>query len=144
MIEKYLSKEAATELFEKECIFLYDRNAVPEYRVAELFGREVAQWIEKNIHCDGYLVGGRDWNAAGSCEPGDPCLTSFYMAGFMKVVSFHNHRLHVAAHTSSEAGKAIDAIWQERSKRLEALDAEEDARCKPKARGRRKVGAHDV
>ena len=138
MIEGYLSKAKATELFEQECMVQYGDDAVPEYRIAELFGLEAARWIERNIHEDGFLVPGRDWNASGSCEPGDPFLHHFYLSGFMKIVSEHNRRVHVAAHTSSEAGRAVDAIWEERSKRLEEKDAEEDARRR-KARSRRKA-----
>ena len=138
MIEGYLSKAKAAELFEQECMVQYGDDAVPEYRIAELFGLEAARWIERNIHADGFLVPGRDWNASGSCEPGDPFLHLFYLSGFMKIVSAHNRRVHVAAHTSSEAGRAIDAIWEERSRRLDEKDAEEDARRR-KARSRRKA-----
>lgn len=141
MIEGYLSKAKATELFEQECMVQYGDDAVPEYRIAELFGLEAARWIERNIRADGFLVPGRDWNASGSCEPGAPFLHYFYLSGFMKIVSAHNRRVHVAAHTSSEAGRAVDAIWEERSKRLE--DAEEDARRR-KARNRRKGGGQDA
>ena len=45
------------------------------------------------------------------------------LSGFMKIVSAHNRRVHVAAHTSSEAGRAVDAIWEERSSRLEEKEA---------------------
>lgn len=143
MIEGYLSKAKATELFEQECMVQHGYDAVPEYRIAELFGMEAARWIERNIHADGFLVSGRDWNASGSCEPGAPFLHHFYLSGFMKIVSEHNRRVHVAAHTSSEAGRAVDAIWEERSKRLEEKDAEEDARRR-KARNRRKGGGQDA
>lgn len=139
MIEGYLSKAKATELFEQECMVQHGYDAVPEYRIAELFGMEAARWIERNIHADGFLVSGRDWNASGSCEPGAPFLHHFYLSGFMKIVSEHNRRVHVAAHTSSEAGRAVDAIWEERSKRLE----EKDARRR-KARNRRKGGGQDA
>ena len=147
MIEGYLSKAKAAELFEQECMVQHGYDAVPEYRIAELFGMEAARWIERNIHADGFLIPGRDWNASGSCEPGDPFLHHFYLSGFMKIVSAHNRRVHVAAHTSSEAGRAVDAIWEERSRRLEEKDAEEEARREErrrKARSRRKGGDQDA
>ena len=147
MIEGYLSKAKAAELFEQECMVQHGYDAVPEYRIAELFGLEAARWIERNIRADGFLVPGRDWNASGSCEPGDPFLHHFYLSGFMKIVSAHNRRVHVAAHTSSEAGRAVDAIWEERSRRLEEKDAEEEARREErrrKARERRKGGGQDA
>ena len=143
MIEGYLSKAKAAELFEQKCMVQHGDDAVPEYRIAELFGLEAARWIERNIHADGFLVPGRDWNASGSCEPGDHFLHHFYLSGFMKIVSAHNRRVHVAAHTSSEAGRAVDAIWEERSRRLEEKEAEEEARREErrrKARERRKGG----
>ena len=143
MIEGYLSKAKAAELFEQECMVQHGYDAVPEYRIAELFGLEAARWIERNIHADGFLVPGRDWNASGSCEPGDHFLHHFYLSGFMKIVSAHNRRVHVAAHTSSEAGRAVDAIWEERSRRLDEKDAEEDARRR-RARSRRKGGGQDA
>ena len=143
MIEGDLGKAKAAELFEQECMVQHGYDAVPEYRIAELFGMEAARWIERNIHADGFLVPGRDWDASGSCEPGDPFLHHFYLSGFMKIVSAHNRRVHVAAHTSSEAGRAVDAIWEERSRRLEEKDAEEDARRR-KARNRRKGGGQDA
>lgn len=143
MIDGYLSKAKAAELFEQECMVQHGYDAVPEYRIAELFGLEAARWIERNIHADGFLVPGRDWNASGSCEPGAPFLHHFYLSGFMKIVSAHNRRVHVAAHTSSEAGRAVDAIWEERSRRLDEKDAEEDARRR-KARSRRKGGGQDA
>lgn len=141
MIEGYLSKAKAAELFEQECMVQHGYDAVPEYRIAELFGLEAARWIERNIHADGFLVPGRDWNASGSCEPGDPFLHHFYLSGFMKIVSAHNRRVHVAAHTSSEAGRAVDAIWEERSRRLE--DAETGTRHRKTSR-RRKGGGQDA
>ena len=143
MIEGYLSKAKAAELFEQKCMVQHGDDAVPEYRIAELFGLEAARWIERNIHADGFLVPGRDWNASGSCEPGDHFLHHFYLSGFMKIVSAHNRRVHVAAHTSSEAGRAVDAIWEERSRRLDEKDAEEDARRR-RARSRRKGGGQDA
>ena len=143
MIEGYLSKAKATELFEQECMVQYGDDAVPEYRIAELFGLEAARWIERNIRADGFLVPGRDWNVYGSCVHDVHTLHYFYLSGFMKIVSAHNRRVHVAAHTSSKAGRAIDAIWEERSKRLEEKDAEEDARRR-KTRNRRKGGGQDA
>lgn len=142
MIEGYLSKAKATELFEQECMVQHGYDAVPEYRIAELFGIWTAQWIEEHIGADGHLIPGRDWNGSGSCEPDSPFLRYFYLSGFLKIVSAHNRRLHVEAHTSSEAGKAIDAIWEERSSRLEEKEAEEEARREErrrKARERRKA-----
>lgn len=138
MIESYLSKAKAMELFEQECMVQHGYDAVPEYRIAELFGIWAARWIEEHIGADGHLIPGRDWNGSGSCEPDSPFLRYFYLSGFLKIISAHNRRLHVEAHTSSEAGKAIDAIWEERSRRLAALDAEEDARREERRRKDRK------
>ena len=141
MIEGYLSKAKAVELFEQECMVQHGYDAVPEYRIAELFGLEAVRWIERNIRADGFLVPGRDWNVYGSCVHDAHTLHYFHLSGFMKIVSAHNRLVHVAAHTSSEAGRAIDAIWEERSKRLE--DAETGTRRR-KTSSRRKGGGQDA
>lgn len=121
-----LSRQAAEDLFTQEAILFGETNAVPEYRIVEIFGEWAGAFIEKHIHYHGYLEGGRDWNAWGNCEPDRPMLNYLYRHGFLKIVSEHNYRLTLEAHRSSDAGKVVDALWQARREAMAAAEAEED------------------
>ena len=121
-----LSRKAAEDLFEEEAILFGEVNGVPEYRVVEIFGEWAGTFIEKHIHFEGYLEGGRDWNGWGDCGQERPMLHHLYRRGFLKIVSEHNYRLALQSHRSSEAGKVVDHQWQLRKEALEAADKEED------------------
>ena len=110
----------------------------------EIFGEWAGTFIEKRIHFEGYLEGGRDWNAWGDCGQERPTLRYFYRRGFLKIVSEHNYRLTLQAHRSSEAGKVVDHLWQLRREALEAADREEErkrAERKAKREAARKAKA---
>ena len=121
-----LSSKAAEELFEEEAILFGEVNGVPEFRIVEIFGEWAGAFIEKHIHFEGYLEGGRDWNGWGDCGQERPLLHHLYRRGFLKIVSEHNFRLTLQAHRSSEAGKVVDHLWQLRKEALEAADKEEE------------------
>lgn len=122
MIEAVLNKEAVEQLFAKEAYFLNGNDVIPEYRVVELFGTAAAAFIEEHTGKSGYLTGGRDYNGTGACSVERPFIRYFYKAGFEKIATNHNYLLTVAAHKASEGGKIADAVWAERSRRLDAED----------------------
>lgn len=122
MIQAVLNKEAVEQLFAKEAYFLNGSDVIPEYRVVELFGTAAAVYIEANTGTKGYLVGGRDYNGTGACSVERPFIRYFYKAGFEKIATNHNYLLTVEAHKTSEGGKIADAVWAERSRRLDAED----------------------
>lgn len=122
MIKKTLSKANAMEIFEREAVFFHGTDAIPEYRIIELFGAAAADYIVKNIHLNGYLIDGEDWNGCGACSREQPFIRYFYKTGYMKIVSEHNYTLTVRAHRGSEAGKMVDMLWKERDRKLDELD----------------------
>lgn len=121
-----LSRQAAEDLFNQEAILFGEMNAIPEFRIVEIFGEWAGAFIEKHIHYNGYLEGGRDYNGWGDCGSERPMLHHLYRHGFFKIVSEHNYRLTLQAHRSSDAGKVVDALWQARHDRMEAADREEE------------------
>ena len=126
MIEHTLNRQQADELFDREAILLGKCNGIPEYRIVELFGEWAATFIESNIHYNGYLNGGEDWNGWGDCSTEKPMLRFLYRAGLYKVVSEHNYNLMLAGHRSSAAGRVVDAQWQRRHEEMEAAEAEDE------------------
>jgi hypothetical protein len=126
MIEKTLSNAEVMEIFEQEAVFFHGKDAIPEYRIIELFGAAVGDYIVKNIHYNGYLIAGKDWNGCGACSQEQLFVRYFYKTGYMKIVSEHNYMLTVRAHRDSEAGKMVDMLWKERKRKLDELDAEEN------------------
>ena len=126
MIEYTLNRQQADELFDREAFLFGKCNGIPEYRLVELFGEWAATFIERNIHFNGYLNGGEDWNGWGDCSPEKPLLHFFYRTGFYKLVSEHNYKLMLAGHRSSEAGRVVDAQWRRRHEEQEAEEAEEE------------------
>lgn len=120
-----LSKAAATALFKENAILYYNADAIPVHRIVELFGEPAARYLDKVTHYGSSFEAGRDWNAAGACGD-DPCLPFYYLSGFFKIVSEHNHRLQVIAHQSSEGGQIYDKVWEERYAALRAADEEEE------------------
>lgn len=121
-----LSRQAAEDLFNQEAILFGEMNAIPEFRIVEIFGEWAGAFIEKHIHYNGYLEGGRDYNAWGDCGAERPMLHHLYRHGFLKIVSEHNYRLTLQAHRSSDAGKVVDSLWQARRDRMDAAEREEE------------------
>lgn len=119
IITKPLSKEQALELFEKESILLGNDNAIPQFRVVELFGEYAAEFIDRNIKYNGYLVNGIDHNAMGSCDEEHPLMHYFYWRGFKKIVVNFNYELSLRTEKESKAKPVIDDLWNARAKRLD-------------------------
>lgn len=138
IITKPLSRAEATAIFDENAVFLGISDAIEIHRIVELFGEPAARFIEKNTCFNGWLEGGKDYNASGSCTPDDPCLRYYYFTGFLKVVSNHNHRLQVIAHSQSEGGAVWDKVWDERINALSALDAQHDSESEARTQKRRK------
>lgn len=122
MIQETLNKDAINRLFEAEAFYIYDGDAIPEYRIVELFGAAAAEYIERNIGKGRPLMG--YYNAIGNCSAERPYIRYFYKPGFEKIVSNHNYLITAKAHKESESSKIIDAIWAEREKRLDLADKE--------------------
>lgn len=141
IITKQLSRAEAATIFEENAVFLGSSDAICIHRIVELFGEPAARFIERTTHYDGYMKGGADYNASGSCAPDDPCLNYYYFSGFLKVVSEHNHRLQVLAHRQSEGGAIWDRVWEERCERIAAQDAKDEAEAEVKKQKRRKKKA---
>ena len=139
MIDEVLNKAAAVELFEKEAILLGTSDVVPFYRAVELFGEEAAIFFDKNIKWEGYLKGGEDYNAWGSCTDEKPMTSYLYRAGFLKLVTEHNYLRVIKAHKVSEGGHILDRYSEERDRRLAELDAEEE--CKRAERKAKRAAA---
>lgn len=123
MLDRVLNSEETQQLFAKEAYFFYGTDAIPEYRVIELFGEAAAEFIERNT--PNYLRGGIDCNATGACSTERPLIRYFYRPGFEKIVSNHNYLLTVQAHRGSEGGKISDAVWKKRSRAIDAADNKE-------------------
>ena len=57
-----MNKDQAVELFHDEAILFGTTDAIPEYRVLELFGDVAAEFISRTLKYDGYMKAGTDWN----------------------------------------------------------------------------------
>lgn len=108
-------------LFDAEAAFLCGSNAIPEYRVVELFGDEIATILDRWCCHDGYMER-KDYNAIDFGESGE--IRVFYRSGFYKIVDAANKKIVKQAYQTSDARKVIDAIWEERSRELARQDAE--------------------
>ena len=53
-----LSRQAAEDLFDQEAILFGEMNAIPEYRVVEIFGEWAGAFFEKHVQYNGYFDGG--------------------------------------------------------------------------------------
>lgn len=126
MIDEVLNKTAAIELFEKEAILMGQSDVIPFYRAVEFFGEEAARFLDKNAFFDGYVKCGTDWNGMGACSDERPFTSYLYKAGFLKLVTEHNYLRIIKAHKESEAGKLLDRYAEERSRRIDELDAEQE------------------
>lgn len=73
------NKLMVDELFHKESILIGNRDAVPKYRVVELFGEAATN--------HGYDKPGTDWNAYGV---GGNTLTYLTESGFQKAATYAN------------------------------------------------------
>lgn len=124
IIKTTLNKAQADALFEEECIFI-GGDVIPEYRIVELFGADVAAWAEEHSKHEGYLQWGRDVNSCCSAFSGPHEIRYFTRTGFYKVVTRLNVLKHVEAHKQSPAGQIIDEVWKARAARQAAADAEE-------------------
>ena len=113
----------ANALFDKEAVFMYSADMVPEYRVIELFGNDMAAWLDSCCRHEGYMRGGRDYNYGGDCHD---MIRFFYREGFYKIVSKANGAQILQSHRNSEAGKLVDKVMEERVQELRRQDAEEE------------------
>ena len=137
MIKEPLSRAAAEQIFNQEAICFGDRDAIPLYRMVELFGEAAGYYIERNMGYEKYLVGGRDYNARGSGSAESPIIDYFYKEGFIKVVTNHNYLYSVAAHAESGAGKFWDELMKQRNKRIDREDADVAAKDETKRQERK-------
>ena len=139
MITTPLSKEAAEQLFTEEAIVMSGTGAegIAQYRIVELFGEPAAAFMERNIKAEGYLIGGKDYNATGAASIDRPLIYYLYKAGFYKVVAEHNYLLSLQAHKASEGGSIVDALWRERELELERLEQEQEAKKAERAAKRK-------
>ena len=134
MITTPLSKEAAEKLFTEEAIIMSGTGAegIAQYRIVELFGEPAAAFMERNIKAEGYLIGGKDYNATGAATIDRPMIYYLYKPGFYKVVAEHNYLLSLQAHKASEGGAIVNALWRDREERLAAEEAKRVERRKSK------------
>lgn len=123
IIKETLKKDQITELFEQESFFLYSQDAIPEYRVIELFGESFAEWLDSSCRVQ-YLKPGADYNEDGAGI--GQMKKFFYLSGFRKIVSKHNSLIMRELHSQSEAGKILDQIVQHNIEELDRLDREEE------------------
>lgn len=139
IIEKMLNKTETNELFENEAILLCGQNAIPYYRVVELFGEMAAVFIESNQKYNGYLAGGLDYNSCGACTEERPMLSYLLKPGFLKVVSEHNYFIALQKHKESNGGQLIDKYFEERYRQME--EQEEADRKKAEERKAKRAAA---
>ena len=128
MIKEPLNREAAEQIFEKEAICLGYRDAIPQYRIVEIFGETAGYFMELNMGHKKHLNWGTDYISIGGGNEDSPIIYYLYKEGFMKVVAQHNYSYSVEAHEKSEAGKFVDELWRQRSERIDREDAEAAAR----------------
>lgn len=120
-----MNQMQAEKLFAAEAVFMYSADVVPEYRVIELFGDDMARWLDFCCRHEGYMKGGRDYNCGGDASD---VIRYFYKAGFYKIVSKANHARLLQSHRDSEAGKLVDKVREEREQELRRQDAEKNRR----------------
>jgi len=116
-----LSKAQADAIFDREAVMFYSTDAIPDYRVAELFGPEVCGWTERAMSADGFLRLHDDWSSWGGNGE-----HHFYRSGFHKIVSQHNYLVSQMHRSESEGGRVWDQLMQARHERMEAAELEED------------------
>ena len=121
MITETLNKAQVNALFDKEAI-LFGCDAVPEYRIAELFDTQVLAWEIGSDSKNSYLKDQEDVLWVDTLGP--TYLRAFTRSGFYKIATMHNIFLNEKLHRASEGGLVVDALWKERIDRLNKLDAE--------------------
>lgn len=138
MIETTLNRQQAEALFAQESFPVRTvshmvANVVPMYRILELFGVEVGQWIDYNI---GLHPETREPGCLSNSTPfsvdRDSGETMYYVTadGFFFIVAEHNLRTATRQALERESGRQWAAIWEARCRRLDAADAEETRRQK--------------
>lgn len=125
IINYQLSKAAAIAIFEENAVFHSSGDAIDVHRVAELMGEAAIRFIDRTTKYNGFMEAGRDYNAAGA-SGSDPVLPYYFLSGWLKIVSDHNHRLQVIAHQNSDGGAIFDRVWAERCAAIDAADSEEE------------------
>lgn len=133
MIKETLNREAVEQIFKQEAIYFCVGDAIPEYRVVELFGDHAAKYIEEQMKWDARW---KDFGISGGGSDGH-IIKYLYLPGFMKVVSEHNRLIVSEAHEKSEAGRIIDDIRRQILARIEREDAEAAARNEAKKQERK-------
>lgn len=86
--EMLLNEKEAEKLFNENCIYLYGDDAIPFYKMEEIFGEWVKDVINEMVHQN---LGG--YNACGDCSRQNPLVYYLDRGGFKKVVSKHNYRI---------------------------------------------------
>lgn len=141
MIETTLSMQQAEDLFQREGILLGAEDAVPVFRIVELFGVYAGKWIEENIGSQPHhLTPGRDHNARGGCTEECPLIEYLYRPGFFKLVTAHNYSVLARRYKTSEGGRIWREIWQARCDRIAAEEERrrEERRAKRAANRKKK------
>jgi len=80
-----MSKEQIRELFDREAILFGQQNAVPDFRVEELFGKDAVAEVKRVAHAS--KEPGRYLNAWSA---GGYMLTYFYLHGFQYAATIRN------------------------------------------------------
>lgn len=80
---KELNKAQASALFEREAVLIGTADAVADFRVCALFGKEAVDYVHK-------LTPGNYWNAYTA---GDTSIHYVTFRGFLAAVSFYNVQL---------------------------------------------------
>lgn len=143
MIKEPLSSAAAEQIFMQEAICFGNRDAIPLYRMVELFGESAGYYIERNMGFEKYLVGGRDYNSRGSGSEEAPIIDYFYKEGFMKVVTNHNYLYSVAAKAAREAAEERSIMQKPKDNIVEKIYLEmfSDAESEREAAARERLKA---
>ena len=118
-IEYAMNKAQSDEVFNANAVMMSGRDVIFDYKIYELFGSEACAWAESCMHHQGYLDWGKDCNTWG-----DGDCNYFYKSGYEKLVSRHNYCTSLAEYKDSEGGRVWDGLWQARSERMEAAEAE--------------------
>lgn len=124
-IESTLTEQQITELFAAHAVRVRTMSkgeipAVPMFRIVELFGRDIAEWVESQI---GVLPGGSEGILSKSVAQAKSPYTEklFYVAPlecFRSIAAEHNMRKLCSIMGTSEAAQQWEAIWNKRCNRL--------------------------
>lgn len=135
---KMITRAEASALYEQNAVLLNSfSDAIPFYRVIEIFGEEAAAFIETNMKHNGYLE--KDYGGYGI--DGESRDNYIFQSGFFKVVAHHNNLIAVENHKKSEGGRIWDKYWRVRCDKLDAADKEADEKEKARKREERKKRA---